>query len=161
MPVVNLTPHVVTVVDARSRVIQRWPRAPEPARVEAVRVPVRGAAGVPAGVPLVAERRTRANLPEPQEGVWFIVSSVVGSAHPERRDLLVPSDLVRDGKGVVTACRSFVISGTPVRAGPDQARTAPDPGRGSGRDQAQGTAGGHGRAKGGERAGDKKDMVRS
>jgi hypothetical protein len=115
MPVVNLTPHVVTVVDERSRVIRRWPGAHRPARVEAVRVPVREVVGVPAGVPLIAEERTRADLPEPQEGVWFIVSSVVGSAHPERRDLLVPSDLVRDGQGVVTACRSFVISGSPVR----------------------------------------------
>ncbi|WP_017572994.1 hypothetical protein [Nocardiopsis halotolerans] len=106
MRVVNLTPHVVTVVDERSRVIRRWPKSTRPARVEAVRVPV----GLEvAGVPLVAERRTRANLPEPQEGVWFIVSSVVVSAHPERRDLLVPSDLVRDGRGVVTACRSFAV----------------------------------------------------
>ena len=40
MRVVNLTPHVVTVVDERSRVIRRWPRSTEPARVEAVRVPV-------------------------------------------------------------------------------------------------------------------------
>ncbi|GAA0992145.1 hypothetical protein [Nocardiopsis tropica] len=112
MPVVNLTPHAVTVVDESSRVIRRWPGSDAPARVEAVRVPV----GLEvAGVPLMAEERTRANLPEPQDGVWFIVSSVVGSAHPERRDLLVPSDLVRDGKGVVTACRSFVISGSPVR----------------------------------------------
>lgn len=114
MPVVNLTPHMVTIVDESSRVIQRWPRAADPARVEAVRVRVARATGVPEDVPLVAEERTRANLPEPQEGVWFIVSSVVGFAHPERCDLLVPSDLVRDGKGAVTACRSFVISGSPV-----------------------------------------------
>ena len=114
MRVVNLTPHVVTVVDERSRVIRRWPRSTEPARVEAVRVPV----GMEVdGVPLMAEERIRADLPEPQEGVWFIVSSVVGSAHPEREDLLVPSDLVRDGEGVVTACRSFVVSGLPIRRG--------------------------------------------
>lgn len=114
MLVVNLTPHVVTVVDERSRVIRTWPRSSEPARVEAVRVPM----GLEvAGVPLVAEERTRANLPEPQEGVWFIVSSVVVSAHPERRDLLVPSDLVRDCRGAVTACRSFVVSGSPAWGG--------------------------------------------
>lgn len=115
MPVVNLTPHMVTVVDESSRVIQRWPRAAQPARVDAVRVRVAAVAGVPEGVPLMSEERTRANLPEPREGVWFIVSSVVVSAHPERRDLLVPSDLVRNGQGVVTACRSFVISGSPAR----------------------------------------------
>ncbi|NYH50734.1 hypothetical protein HNR06_000323 [Nocardiopsis arvandica] len=125
MRVVNLTPHVVTVVDERSRVIRRWPGASRPARVEAVRVPV----GLEvAGVPLMAEKRTRADLPEPQEGVWFIVSSVVVCAHPERRDLLVPSDLVRDGSGVVTACRSFVVGGAPVRVGGRPSEDTPVPG---------------------------------
>lgn len=107
MRVVNLTPHEVRVVDEEARVIRSWPSAPCPARVEAARVPLSELDGIP----LMAERRTRAaNLPEPEEGVWFIVSSVVGSAHPERDDLLVPSDLVRDGRGVVTACRSFVLT---------------------------------------------------
>ncbi len=106
MRVINLTPHEVRVVDEEARVIRTWPSAPRPARVEAARVPLRDLDGSP----LMAERRTRAaNLPEPRAGVWFIVSSVVSSAHPERGDLLVPSDLVRDGRGVVTACRSFVV----------------------------------------------------
>ncbi|MBB6119756.1 hypothetical protein [Nocardiopsis algeriensis] len=119
MPVRNLTPHVVTVVDEDARVIRSWPSAAEPARVEAVRIPVGHLddATCAGRVPLVAERRTRANLPEPQEGVWLIVSSVVGSAHPERSDLLVPTDLVRDCRGVVTGCRSFAVSGAPPRGG--------------------------------------------
>lgn len=111
MSVVNLTPHDVTVVDEHARVIRSWRRSIDPARVEAVRVPLREVEGVP----LLAEERTRARLPEPVEGVWFIVSSVVSSAHPERGDLLVPSDLVRDDKGVVTGCRSFVLTSAPVR----------------------------------------------
>ncbi|MFL1379717.1 MULTISPECIES: hypothetical protein [unclassified Nocardiopsis] len=113
MPVRNLTPHVVTVVDDEAKVIGRWPGAEDPARVEAERVPVGHLddSTCPGPVPLIAERRTRANLPEPKPGVWLIVSSVVGFAHPERDDLLIPSDLVRDNTGVVTACRSFVVSG--------------------------------------------------
>ncbi|WP_028648293.1 hypothetical protein [Nocardiopsis sp. CNT312] len=115
MPVFNLTPHVVTVVDERSRVIRSWPKASRPARVEAVREPIRETDGMPEGLPLLTERRTRADLPEPREGVWLIVSSVVGSAHPERHDLLIPSDLVRDGRGVVTGCRAFVVSRPPAK----------------------------------------------
>lgn len=111
MSVVNLTPHEVTVVDEHARVIRTWQGSPDPARVEAVRVPLQEVEGIP----LLAEERTRARLPEPVEGVWFIVSSVVSSAHPERHDLLVPSDLVRDDKGVVTGCRSFVLTCAPVR----------------------------------------------
>ncbi len=106
MAVVNLTPHEVTVVDEHARVIRSWRGSNDPARVEAVRVHLKEVEGVP----LLSEKRTRARLPEPVEGVWFIVSSVVSAAHPERRDLLVPSDLVRDDKGVVTGCRSFVLT---------------------------------------------------
>ncbi len=112
MSVVNLTPHEVTVVDEHARVIRTWRGSSEPARVEAIRVPLSEVEGVP----LLAEERTRARLPAPAEGVWFIVSSVVSSAHPERDDLLVPSDLVRDDKGVVTGCRSFVLTSVPVRS---------------------------------------------
>ncbi|GAA1097965.1 hypothetical protein [Nocardiopsis metallicus] len=110
MSVVNLTPHEVTVVDEHARVIRTWQGSPDPARVEAVRVHLQEVEGIP----LLAEERTRARLPEPVEGVWFIVSSVVSSAHPERHDLLVPSDLVRDDKGVVRGCRSFVLTCAPV-----------------------------------------------
>lgn len=114
MRVVNLTPHEVRVIDAQARVIRTWKSAPRPARVETDRVPLREIDGIP----LLSEERTRAaNLPDPEEGVWYIVSSVVSSAHPERCDLLVPSDLVRDSKGVVTACRSFVIMSESARDG--------------------------------------------
>ncbi|MBR8744488.1 hypothetical protein [Nocardiopsis sp. MG754419] len=123
MRVINLTPHEVRVVDAQARVIRTWQSAPRPARVETDRVRLH----VLDGIPLLSEERTRAaNLPDPEDGVWYIVSSVVSSAHPERRDLLVPSDLVRDGKGVVTACRSFVITSGSAHEGA-AARTPPRP----------------------------------
>ena len=122
MPVVNLTPHEVRFVDEQARVIRSWRKAPDPARVEAVRTPLNPVEGLP----LLAERRSRAVLPEPREGVWYIVSSVVSSAHPERDDLLVPSDFVRDDRGMVTGCRSFVLTspkGRPPAREPEKALT--------------------------------------
>lgn len=46
------------------------------------------------------------SLPPPRRNVWFIVSSVVLFAHPERHDLVVPIKFVDDG-GVRKACQAL------------------------------------------------------
>ena len=48
-------------------------------------------------------------LPEEQPGVYFIVSRLCLSACPNRHDLLVPNELVRDEDGNIIGCRSFSI----------------------------------------------------
>lgn len=47
------------------------------------------------------------DLPASQDGVCYIVSRLVMSACPNRQDLLVPNDLVRDEAGRVIGCRSL------------------------------------------------------
>ena len=49
------------------------------------------------------------NLPEPEGDTYYIVSGLIKSAFPEREDLLVPVDFVRDEKGVVLGCKSLGI----------------------------------------------------
>lgn len=46
-------------------------------------------------------------LPEPEEGTRYIVSSMVFEACPERHDLIVPIDFVRDSEGRIEGCRAF------------------------------------------------------
>lgn len=46
-------------------------------------------------------------LPEPKEGTVYIVSQIVARAAQGRDDLLVPSHLVRDGRGITVGCLSF------------------------------------------------------
>ena len=48
-------------------------------------------------------------LPEPSEGDFFIVSQIVKSALPNRSDLLVPAELVRDNEGRIIGCKSLAI----------------------------------------------------
>jgi hypothetical protein len=48
-------------------------------------------------------------LPDPVAGTWYVVSLVVAYAHPERDDLLVPDDLVRDEQGRVIACQALSV----------------------------------------------------
>ena len=47
------------------------------------------------------------DLPAPKPGYYYIVSRLVMSACPDRQDLLVPNDLVRDEAGRVIGCRSL------------------------------------------------------
>jgi hypothetical protein len=39
--------------------------------------------------------------------VWLIVSQIVKNALPDREDLLVPAQVVRDGEGNIIGCRSL------------------------------------------------------
>ena len=48
------------------------------------------------------------NLPEFQDGIFYIVSGQVRTALPNRADLYSPGDLVRDSAGVVIGCRGIV-----------------------------------------------------
>ena len=52
---------------------------------------------------------TPEGLPEYAEGVYYIVSQLVKSALPDRNDLLVPAELIRDDKGVIIGCNSLGI----------------------------------------------------
>lgn len=50
-----------------------------------------------------------AYIPEERPGVYLIVSSPVKQALHERHDLITPHDVIRDYKGMVTACRCFAM----------------------------------------------------
>ena len=48
-------------------------------------------------------------LPDEESGVRYIVSRLVKSALPEREDLIVPADLIRDASGQIIGCRAFEV----------------------------------------------------
>ena len=48
-------------------------------------------------------------LPEQLPGTFYIVSRLVRNALPNRTDLLVPNQLIRDSEGQIVGCRSFSI----------------------------------------------------
>lgn len=50
-------------------------------------------------------------LPPQQEGVVYIVSLVVAQTFPNRRDFVIPNDLIRDTEGRITGCKSFARVG--------------------------------------------------
>lgn len=59
------------------------------------------------GVPFVKVWYLNGEVPQYQEGVYYIVSNVIQWAYPDRRDLLIPLDLVRDFEGNIIGCCSL------------------------------------------------------
>jgi len=67
-----------------------------------------GDSGMTDSLPRVSKRfGDVTGLPEPKDNILYIVSQIVADACPNRCDLLVPSDIIRDGAGQVIGCRSF------------------------------------------------------
>lgn len=105
MQIINLTPHAINY-HGKGGWIEQFPPDGRVARVEMrEQETFDGAMGV--------QCKTRPTpkgtigLPNPVEGVYLIVSSMVREANPSRLDLLSPTDLVRDEKGAVVGCKSF------------------------------------------------------
>lgn len=111
---VNLTPHTIILCDAHrgNDVLAEFkpdPRGPvrlDEKTVLRASVPL---AGTPFAVPI--RRREFAQpcgLPEAEQGVLYIVSSVVADAAPHRKDLVCPGGFIRDSHGRVAGCSYFV-----------------------------------------------------
>ena len=100
----NLTPHEVIIhqEDGKAKKI-----APEstPVRLEEKVIPIEKFNGII----IYKKEFGSGNLPEPQPGVKLIVSLPVAQSFPERRDIVVPNDLVRDPSGRIIGCKSLAL----------------------------------------------------
>ena len=47
------------------------------------------------------------NLPDPTEGEVYIVSSLVAGRVPDRQDVFIPNESIRDDAGRIIGCRSL------------------------------------------------------
>jgi hypothetical protein len=111
---VNLTPHDLHVFVGEEYVVtipregnEQIPRCAETqARVDTAEIV---SDGVRYGVPIYAMAYGAVDyLPQPQEGVAYVVSRMVAEAEPQRRDLLWPVSFVREGEsGRILGCRAF------------------------------------------------------
>ena len=107
MRIVNLTPHEVKVLDDDDNVIAIFPSVGV-ARARQHDVP----AGEIESIPVVkTEFGEVSGLPEPAEGIVYIVSRItIEAARAQGRstdDLLVTSGAVRDSQGRIVGCRAF------------------------------------------------------
>lgn len=97
--IINLTPHSVTV-DGKEIVSSGV------ARLQEKNQP----AGLIAGIPVVRQVRGKVEgLPDPQEGVWIIVSRPIFDGLPERKDLVAIGETVRDSDGKIIGAKNLVV----------------------------------------------------
>lgn len=102
MEVINLTPHTVNVVWNGGDVFEF------PSEGEARCSQKTTEAGFIGIIPITSTTFGEVEgLPEEKEGVYYIVSRLVMQACPDRRDLLVPNEIIRDELGHIIGCHSL------------------------------------------------------
>jgi hypothetical protein len=103
--VINLTPHAVNfVADDGTPIITIEPcgtLARVSARTERTGVTI---IGIPVTKTVYGDIE---GLPEPRDGVVYVVSSIVASRCPERDDVFIPNESVRDESGRIIGCKSL------------------------------------------------------
>lgn len=107
MNIINLTGHDVTILRDDNTVAQVFPSL---GNVRVNQTTIRAEGFDPCTYPISHTTFGGASLPEYQDGVYYIVSSIVRLVYPNRYDLLVPSEIVHEktsrGK-IVLGCRSL------------------------------------------------------
>jgi len=99
---INKTDHSVTVLDEKGKGITTFPSKGE-IRINEETLFVKE---IGRGVKIVETVFTpKDELPKKIKGIYYIVSSKVKKAFPERDDFLVPSCIVRDNNRRVIGCR--------------------------------------------------------
>lgn len=99
MNIINCTPHEVNIVNGPT-----IPPSGIIARVTATTVTIGEVDGIPVTTTAFGQVE---NLPEPEEGTIYIVSSLVAQRCRDRNDVFIPNESVRDENGRIIGCRSL------------------------------------------------------
>lgn len=102
--VINLTPHPITFIDGEGTVICTIEPSGTVARVSCTTECMGDINGIPVTGNCYGEVE---GLPQPEEGVIYLVSSLVASRCTERTDVFIPNEPVRNEKGFIIGCKSF------------------------------------------------------
>lgn len=104
MQFINLTPHAINFIGEDDSVLRTVEPSGTLARVSTKTVTI----GDIDGIPVTATEFMEVDgLPEPKWGTVYIVSSVVAQRVPNRLDVFIPNESVRDDKGRIIGCRSL------------------------------------------------------
>lgn len=112
MQAVNLTPHLVTIVDGEGEALVSIPPSGTVARAASERRVV-GTVDVEGTTVPVTETvfGDVSGLPDPQDGTVYIVSRIVADAAPHRTDLYGVDDTARDEDGKIVGARALTRFG--------------------------------------------------
>ena len=105
LDIINLTPHSISFVgDDGSTIITIEPCG-SLARVSAS---TEKTGAVINGIPVTRTVYGAVEgLPEPKDGTVYVVSSIVAARCPDRDDVFIPNESVRDSEGRIVGCKSL------------------------------------------------------
>jgi hypothetical protein len=107
MTVINMTPRDINVFLPDGGV-RAYPKSAFPIRIESTSRVIAEINGVPVTRMTFGEPVGLPPYDETGE-TYYLVSSIVQAALPERKDLLIPSDPVRNADGNIIGCKSFAV----------------------------------------------------
>lgn len=99
---INLTPHEITIIRDDGNIA--LPPSGTIARCTVNRHQVGSVDGIPVNRTVFGAVE---GLPDPQPDTYYIVSAIVAQACPDRSDLLITDDAVRDDQGRIIGCRAL------------------------------------------------------
>lgn len=106
----NLTPHEITIVGENGEIILSIKPEPISARAKASTVKVGAIEVEGKTIPLTTTKMGEVEgLPPEEKGTMLIVSRIVAEACPNRHDLVIPNESVRDDKGRIVGVKSLAI----------------------------------------------------
>ena len=104
MKIVNLTPHSITFFDAAGNAVLTVEPSGQIARCSVAREKIGDINGIPVNKSKFGEVE---NLPEPEEGTIYVVSALTAQAVPDRPDVFIVDDAVRDEQGRIIGARAL------------------------------------------------------
>lgn len=99
MKIINATPHVINING------NSFPPCGKVARVKQDNILVNTIDGIDIFKPVFGDV---IDLPDQSDGTIYIVSALVRSACPDRKDIFSPADFIRDSAGNITGCKGLV-----------------------------------------------------
>lgn len=104
MTIINLTPHAINFLREDNSVLVTVEPSGTIARASQTREAVGEVNGI---VVNQCSYGSVTGLPDPQDGTIYLVSALTAQACPERSDVFITDDAVRDENGRIIGCRAI------------------------------------------------------
>lgn len=104
MTIINLTPHAINFLREDNSVLATVEPSGTIARASQTREAVGEVNGI---VVNQCSYGSVTGLPDPQDGTIYLVSALTAQACPERSDVFITDDAVRDENGRIIGCRAI------------------------------------------------------
>lgn len=104
MKIINCTPHAITFLREDNSVLATIEPSGSIARAAQTRERVSEVNGI---VVNQCSYGAVTGLPDPQDGTIYLVSALTAQACPERSDVFITDDAVRDDSGRIIGCRAI------------------------------------------------------